>query len=212
MARERAGREDRRVTYTKNAIKDGLLELMKEKRFEKLSISAVCQAAQITRTTFYTHYDSLDQVLDELINEAFEVAQYSSTTLSMTLPQRLQYLAQFDTVEKLREHNSDLPTCQRVADTPKYRVIFQDRTISEYIKNRLFLILKPSMVPEIADYCHISRAEAERFFRYMLAGSYEVNSSLGWIKNDEWFANRLTILRMEIAGIEAVRAANAPKG
>ena len=46
----------------------------------------------------------------------------------------------------------------------------------------------------------------------MLAGSYEVNSSLGWIKNDEWFANRLTILRMEIAGIEAVRAANAPKG
>ena len=125
---------------------------------------------------------------------------------------RLQYLAQFDTVEKLREHNSDLPTCQRIADTPKYRVIFQDRTISEYIKNRLFLILKPSMVPEIADYCHISPAEAERFFRYMLAGSYEVNSSLGWIKNDEWFANRLTILRMEIAGIEAVRAANAPKG
>lgn len=41
-----------RVTYTKNAIKDALLELMKEKSFEKLSISRVCEAAQITRTTF----------------------------------------------------------------------------------------------------------------------------------------------------------------
>ena len=31
MAKMRAGREDRRVTYTKNAIKDALLELMKER-------------------------------------------------------------------------------------------------------------------------------------------------------------------------------------
>ena len=86
MAKMRAGREDRRVIYTKHAIKDALLELMKEKSFEKLSISGVCEAAQITRTTFYSHYDTLNQVLDELIDEAFEVAEYSSTTLSMTMP------------------------------------------------------------------------------------------------------------------------------
>ena len=208
MTRTRDGREDRRVIYTKNAIKDALLELMQEKSFEKLSISRVCEAAQITRTTFYSHYDTLDQVLDELIEEAFEVAEYSSTTLSMTMPQRLKYLAQFNTVEQLREHNSDLPTCQRLADMPKYRILFQDRTISEYIKNKLYRILKPSIVPELAEYCHISEAEAERYFRYMLAGSYEVNSSLNWIKNDEWFASRLTILQMETAGIEAIRAAN----
>ena len=79
MAKMRAGREDRRVTYTKSAIKDALLELMKERNFEKLSISKVCEAAQITRTTFYSHYDTLNQVLDELIDEAFEVAEYSST-------------------------------------------------------------------------------------------------------------------------------------
>lgn len=212
MAKLRAGREDRRVIYTKNAIKDALLELMKEKSFEKLSISRVCEAAQITRTTFYSHYDSLEQVLDELINEAFEVAEYSSTTLSMSLPQRLHYLLQFDTVEALREHNSDLPTCQRIADMPKYRVLFQDRTLSEYIKNKLFRMMKPSVIPEIVEYCRISQAEAERMFRYMLSGSYEVNSSLNWIKNDEWFASRLAILRVETAGLEAIRAANLNSG
>ena len=125
------------------------------------------------------------------------------------MPQRLNYLAQFDTVEKLREHNSDLPTCQRIADTPKYRVLFQDRTISEYIKNKLFRMMKPSVVPDIMEYCHISQDQAERIFRYMLAGSYEVNSALNWTKNDAWFASRLTILRMETAGLEAIRAANA---
>ena len=153
-----------------------------------------------------------EDVLDELIDEAFEVAEYSSTTLSMTMPQRMHYLLQFDTVEALREHNSDLPTCQRIADMPKYRVLFQDRTLSEYIKNKLFRIMKPSVIPELMEYCRISQTEAERIFRYTLSGSYEVNSSLNWIKNDEWFASRLTILRLETAGLEAIRAANLNTG
>lgn len=163
MAKMRAGREDRRVTYTKNAIKDALLELMKDKSFEKLSISKVCEAAQITRTTFYSHYDTLDQVLDELIEEAFEVAENSSTTMSMSLPQRLHYLLQFDTAETLREHNSDLPACQRIADMPKYLILFQDRTLSEYIKNKLFRMMKPIVIPELMEYCCISQTEAELF-------------------------------------------------
>lgn len=49
-------------------------------------------------------------------------------------------------------------------------------------------------------------------FHYMLSGSYEVNSSLNWIKNDEWFASRLAILRVETAGLEAIRAANLNAG
>lgn len=205
MSSPLSGRRDRRVLYTKTAIKDALLEGLQEKNFEKLNVSSVCAAAQVTRTTFYTHYDNLNQVLDELIVEAFEVAEHTSSAPAMPLPQRLQYLLQFDTVETLREHNSDLPTCQRIADTPKYRILFQDRTISEYIKSKLFRMLKPSVVPEIAAYCHIPLEQAELFFRYMLSGSYEVNSSLGWVKNDEWFASRLMILRLEIAGMEAIR-------
>ena len=58
------------------------------------------------------------------------------------------------------------------------------------------------------EYCCISQTEAEQFFRYMLSGSYEVNSSLNWIKNDEWFVSRLFILQMETAGIETIRVAN----
>ena len=61
------------------------------------------------------------------------------------------------------------------------------------------------------EYCCISQTEAEQFFRYMLSGSYEVNSSLNWIKNDEWFVSRLFILQMETAGIATIRAANIKK-
>ena len=64
---------------------------------------------------------------------------------------------------------------------PKYRILFQDRTLSEYIKNKLFRMMKPIVIPELMEYCCISQTEAELFFRYMLSGSYEVNSSLNWI-------------------------------
>ena len=57
----------------------------------------------------------------------------------------------------------------------------------------------------------ITEKQAEQFFRYMLSGSYEVSSSLNWIKNDEWFVSRLFILQMETAGIETIRAANIKK-
>ena len=38
-----------------------------------------------------------------------------------------------------------------------------------------------------------------------------MSDSLNWIKNDEWFVSRLSILRMETAGIETIRAANIKK-
>ena len=38
-----------------------------------------------------------------------------------------------------------------------------------------------------------------------------MSDSLNWIKNDEWFVSRLSILRMETAGIEIIRAANIKK-
>ena len=45
MSATQSGRRDRRVLYTKNAIKDALLEGLQEKNFEKLSVSSVCAAA-----------------------------------------------------------------------------------------------------------------------------------------------------------------------
>lgn len=38
-----------------------------------------------------------------------------------------------------------------------------------------------------------------------------MSDSLNWIKNDEWFVSRLSLLRMETAGIETIRGANIKK-
>lgn len=49
-------KEDRRVRYTKKAIKDSFLELFEEKPLKKISVTEICNKADINRGTFYSHY------------------------------------------------------------------------------------------------------------------------------------------------------------
>lgn len=49
-------KEDRRVRYTKKAIKDSFLELFDKKPLEKISVTEICNKADINRGTFYSHY------------------------------------------------------------------------------------------------------------------------------------------------------------
>ncbi|NMA65188.1 MAG: TetR/AcrR family transcriptional regulator [Clostridiaceae bacterium] len=62
---------DRRVKYTKALLKEALVELLKERHISKISVTALCEVADVNRSTFYTHYtdqfDLLRQVEDEVI-------------------------------------------------------------------------------------------------------------------------------------------------
>lgn len=61
--------EDLRVVKTKKAIRGALFELMSEKRLSKITISEICVNAKINRKTFYSHYRSPADVIEELEND-----------------------------------------------------------------------------------------------------------------------------------------------
>ena len=48
---------DLRVIKTNKILFEALTTLMKEKTFEKIKISDICEVALINRSTFYAHYD-----------------------------------------------------------------------------------------------------------------------------------------------------------
>lgn len=61
-------KEDRRVRYTKKAIKESFLELFEKKPLEKISVTEICNNADINRGTFYSHYSDpydLKRALEE---------------------------------------------------------------------------------------------------------------------------------------------------
>jgi len=63
------GRTDRRVLYTKMFLKDSLLDLMKEKPIDRITPTELCRKAEINRNTFYSHYNSTREVLEEIETE-----------------------------------------------------------------------------------------------------------------------------------------------
>lgn len=59
-------KENQRVALTKRLLKESLLSLMEKKEIQKISISELCQRAGINRTTFYNHYGSQYDLLNDI--------------------------------------------------------------------------------------------------------------------------------------------------
>lgn len=48
-------------------LKDALLDLMREKSAKKVTVSELCRRAGLNRSTFYDHYETIEQLQDELM-------------------------------------------------------------------------------------------------------------------------------------------------
>lgn len=60
---------DRRVKYTKALLKDALVELLKDHHISKISVTALCEVADVNRSTFYAHYTDQFDLLRQVENE-----------------------------------------------------------------------------------------------------------------------------------------------
>lgn len=68
---------DRRVKYTQNVIKETLIDLLAEKEINKITVSEICEIADINRATFYRYYldvyDLLEKIEESFTSELKEV-------------------------------------------------------------------------------------------------------------------------------------------
>jgi AcrR family transcriptional regulator len=68
----RKPKTSRRTRYTKKALQDSLIELMKEKPISKITIKEICENADINRTTFYSHYADQHDLLRAIEGETLD--------------------------------------------------------------------------------------------------------------------------------------------
>jgi len=58
--------------HTARFMNEALIELLETKEYEYITIKEVCQKAGVNRSTFYLHYESMDDLLIESIQHMFE--------------------------------------------------------------------------------------------------------------------------------------------
>lgn len=61
--------DDRRFRKNKKEIRRAFIDLVTEKGFEKLTISEITKRADINRMTFYSHYESIDDIFLEFCDD-----------------------------------------------------------------------------------------------------------------------------------------------
>lgn len=175
---------DRRTIITRIVIKDSLLELLHHTPYEKITVTAVCKEAGITRATFYLHYQNMDEVLDETLDDALRLTELD--------PAFERFESSHEAYFRSRENEEKdidafLPACQRAASNPKYRVLFLNETMTHLILDKLYRKERSIRIPDIMKAHQLTEWEADIIFRYMLYGNFAVNKSLAWIKNEDWY-------------------------
>ena len=60
---------DRRVVRTRKAIREAFFKLMENQDYHKITIASVAREADIDRKTFYLHYRSVSDLVDEVIRD-----------------------------------------------------------------------------------------------------------------------------------------------
>ena len=66
---EKTRKQDCRTRYTRQAIKETFLELLKQKNFTKITVTEICKISEINRGTFYLHYYDIHDVLEDILND-----------------------------------------------------------------------------------------------------------------------------------------------
>ena len=101
--------EDKRVIKTKKNVKESFIRLLTEKPFDDITVTELCEAAGMSRITFYTHYSDKYELTESLFQELMQLAQEDFKKLQENNPDddpMLSYCNLLDSILNLYESNT----------------------------------------------------------------------------------------------------------
>lgn len=186
MEQAAAGRKmDRRTRYTRQVIRDTLLELMREKGFVRATVTELCQRAELNRGTFYLHYLDLNDVLEDILTELMQ-----ETTCAL------------DHVLCPGRSCTTYPFCDKIRSSAQYQVLFLDDSVTETLLRKISDLYKESYVTYLMSHSLLTYQEAEAIFTFQINGCLCVNRLMLRNHCTQWKTVQRTIDGFLRAGLE----------
>ena len=158
---------DVRIVKTKDRLKNSLLALLKEKNFEDITISEICLKASVNRNTFYSHYQSVKDLLDEI------EAQFLEMLLS-------KIRVDSESVKDVSEIMAKILICVR-ENKELCKLLFDDNGDKNFLRTIVMFAL-PSAVQNWSYELNIPEDKATKLYYFLIGGS--VNVIEQWLKQD----------------------------
>ena len=86
--------EDRRITRSKRALRDALIELMEERSIDGFTVNDLCARADLNRGTFYNHFRDKEALLATFEDEVMaDLERFQIQMQNLTVRELLKYRA-----------------------------------------------------------------------------------------------------------------------
>lgn len=156
---------DKRVQRTKLDFYNALLELLKQKKYEQITIKDIINVAGYSRGTFYTHYKQKDDLLNEIIRFLFNEASKA---------QRSSYINE-DSIDVQRLENEPIFILRHFKQYGNYykillgeniRIDFRDKLTNMFVN----LYLEDFEMQDTTNGNNIDKDLLNKYYAYGLIG------------------------------------------
>lgn len=124
---------DLRVIKTREAIKSTFEQMVCELTYDQLTVSELASRARISRKTFYMHYQSIDELMEEVVVDA-TVRQFTSRDVSYASLADIADIIRFYITMAAEQSKLN----ERIMCEPSYRPVYAriSKRISDYRRGR----------------------------------------------------------------------------
>ena len=159
-----ANKVDVRIVKSKESLMSALIGLMGKKKLEELTISEICQEADVNRNTFYSHYSSVRELFEEMNGKYMEALFASAKVFDEPNDSTIKNLV--NVLDKMKEKGN------------LTKIIFSESNSIKHL-NTLLQILFPT---SIIDNLKIENLSLEECHAFLISGITSL--ILRWIEND----------------------------
>ena len=160
--------ENRRVHMTKTLIKNALLELLEQQELTNITVTAVCDTADVHRSTFYKYYTDTADLMKEIEQDLMD--QIPKPHPGRTLEQLLKEAAAFFDYVKQNEK--------------AFRILFGDSASNSFF-SRWVEFLSDGYIPIPGDHDKMTARFIQFYISYATAGMLKE-----WIQQDFPFSSQ----------------------
>ena len=195
-----------RKEMTRMLLKEGLLSWLANNSFESVTVTSLCKASGITRSTFYLHYSNIMEIVDDLVDDAIAyskpgmVDNNNLQTIARTLSSASDSVSLREAYDSIFDR---LPLCQRIIRRKKYLPLFLDEQISDYVLKRIIQCEKDRQGLVMAEALGVSFDVGVSIFLFLVHGLYAVNKQYKWSQSDQWLEAQRIIFEFAYRGLQS---------
>ncbi|MBB3125665.1 AcrR family transcriptional regulator [Paenibacillus rhizosphaerae] len=196
---------DKRIQRSKAALKQTCLDLLAEKPFEEITISEIVRKANYNRGTFYAHFHTKEELIDEIIDD--------------TLGEMIRQIRHpYQTIHKvnMKDLNTEEITLFSYfqEQAPLYKLLLSSHIRADF-RYRMAKAIEQLFIAEY-DYEFSSATELDPKWLYIFRAHGIAGLVIRWIEEDfpespEYMAKQIVELMLTSTEVFYVKNKHVPK-